>query len=392
MKKFKIFFRMFFGFIFFAPFVAWAIWLFTPKRKMVVAIIDKTEITNKGQERISLDWMLNYEKFTKTTTKLYSSTNDYFGFEPLEGTQYRLKGLENFSNDQLEQLSNICDVAYFTDTYGVYNNDLNSHINFNERSQKIYGGMSSQDISFLEKMKRKKKLILAEFNDIGSPTSAEIRSQFESLFAVHWTGWVARYFENLDTTANKEIPRWLIRNYLQQHSHEWPFLNSGIAFVNQNDQVEILSSESDLENTVPQIRTFEYGQKHLNLPHFMKYPYWLDIMTYNDSINHAVAAYEIYTTTKGANILRQNGIPDKFPAVIMHNKKDYKFYYFCGDFCDNPIQHITSYFKGVPFFSWLFYDSSIPDERKSFFWKYYRPMVTKIFNDYYEEINSKQKK
>lgn len=389
MKLIKLFFRISFGAIFLAPIVAWLIWLLSPKRKLVVAIIDKTELSDFGQERISLNWVLNYERFTKTRTKLYDFQNDYYGFSPLKNGKYRLKGLENFSNDQIEQLSELSDATFFTDTYGVYNNEWNSHINMNERSVKIYGGMSSQDITFLEKMKAKKKLIFAEFNDIASPTSPEIRSQFEALFGVHWTGWVARYFENLDTSTNKEIPRWLIKNYLVQHKNSWPFHKDGIGFVNQNDQVEILEAESDLINPVPQIRTFKYGQEHFNLPHLMKYPYWLDIMTYNDSINHAISAYEIHTTTKGAKILQQNNIPDKFAAVIMHNRKDYKFYYFCGDFTDNPIRHLSSYFKGVPFISPIFYDASIPDERKSFFWLFYRPMVTNILNDYYKELHNR---
>ncbi|MGF7230625.1 hypothetical protein [Arachidicoccus sp.] len=392
MKSIKLFFRIFFGAIILAPILAWLIWLFSPKRKLVIAIIDKTELNKNGQERISLDWILNYEKFTKTRTKLYNAGDDYYGFDPKKNGRYRLKGLENFTNDQIEQLSEISDATFFTDTYGVYNNEWDGHIKMDERSVKIYGGMSSQDMAYLEKMKARKKLILAEFNDIGSPTSSEIRSQFETLFGVHWTGWVARYFENLDTSQNKEIPRWLIKNYLQQHGNKWPFHKGGIGFVNQNDQIEILGSETDLTNPVPQIRTFKYGQEKFNLPHFIKYSYWLDIMTYNDSINHAISAYEIHTTRKGAKILQQNNIPDKFAAVIMHNQKDYKFYYFCGDFTDNPIKHRSSYFKGIPFISPLFYDVSNPNERKSFFWQYYRPMVTKILDDYYKELHSRNSK
>jgi hypothetical protein len=49
--------------ILFLPFWMWLAWLFTPKRKLVVAIVDKTVLTSKGQEHISLDWVLNYQRY-----------------------------------------------------------------------------------------------------------------------------------------------------------------------------------------------------------------------------------------------------------------------------------------------------------------------------------------
>ncbi len=89
--------------------------------------------------------------------------------------------------------------------------------------------MSKEDIGLLQRMKDKHKLIITEFNTIGSPTPPEIRRQFEEMFAIRWSGWIGRYFENLDTTVNKELPRWLINNYLSQHNHRWPFKKDGVA-------------------------------------------------------------------------------------------------------------------------------------------------------------------
>ena len=190
---------------------------------------------------------------------------------------------------------------------------------------------------------------------------------------------------------NKGIPGWLIHNYMNQHNNQWPFTHSGIVFVNKSEQIEILGTELDLIKPIPQIQTFKYGQEVFNLPSRIKYPYWVDILTYNDSINHAISAYQIFPTFRGSGILKANGIPERFPAVLMHNEADYKFYYFSGDYTDNPISHMTSYFKGISGVSWMFYDESNLDERKSFFWRYYRPMVTKIFNDYYNEIQKTPK-
>jgi hypothetical protein len=67
-------------------------WLFTPKKKLVLAIIDKTVLTPDGQEHVSLTWILNHQKFTKNRTQLYSVAGDYFGFFPKPDKKYRIKG------------------------------------------------------------------------------------------------------------------------------------------------------------------------------------------------------------------------------------------------------------------------------------------------------------
>src|SRR6187551_3484758 len=108
--------------IFLLPLWMWLAWVLTPKKKMVAVIVDKIEIPN-GEQHTSFTWVLNNQRFTKSKTHLYKNTNDYFGFFPLKNEKFRLKGLERFSTEMLEKLSNDADLVYFTDTYGVYKND-----------------------------------------------------------------------------------------------------------------------------------------------------------------------------------------------------------------------------------------------------------------------------
>jgi hypothetical protein len=166
------------------------LWLCTGKRKMVLAIIDKTVLTTKGQEHISLNWVLNQERFTKTNTDLYKREHDYFGFFPLEKEKFQLKGLERFNTTQLEQLSNDADLAYITDAYGIYKNEWYQQGDIKERSGIVYGGMSQQDFYFLDQMRTKHKLIITEFNCLASPTAPAVRSNFENTFGIKWTGWI----------------------------------------------------------------------------------------------------------------------------------------------------------------------------------------------------------
>jgi hypothetical protein len=364
------------------PLVMWIFWFFTPKKKLVVAIVDKTVLTTDAQEHTSLWWILNHNRFTKTATQSYKNSRDYFGFFPKDNERFKLKGLERFSSEQLKQLSNDADLAYFTDTYGMYRSEWYNQKQSTDRSNLIYGGMSAQDIEFLQDMKDRHKLIITEFNTIGSPTNAENRDKFEKMFGMHWTGWTARYFDNFDTTKNKELPRWLIGNYKKQHGQKWPFHKAGLAFVhNDDDQIVILEDSTHLTDPVPHIISFGYGQKVFGLPEKMKYPFWFDIITPSLSINHAVSRFDISLNAAGTAELKKYNIPTTFPAIVMHKDKDYQFYYFSGDFCDNPIGMGTSYFKGISMFRWMFYNSDDPAERKSFFWTFYRPMITAILEE-----------
>jgi hypothetical protein len=313
-------------------------------------------------------------------------SHDYFGFFPAANEQFKLKGLERFSRDQLSNLSDDADLVYFTDTYGVYKNEWYKRPTPAERLGLIYGGMSRQDIGLLKDMKARHKLMIAEFNSIGSPTAPPVREEFESLFGLHWTGWTARYFSSLDPAVNRELPHWLVNNYKLQHAGQWPFRHAGVAFVNNNEQLVVLEDSTQLTDPMPYIESTASGRQLLDIPKEMKYPFWFDIIDPVLMQNDIAANFVIRTNAKGEAELNKYNIPSHFPAVLLHNKSDYHFYYFSGDFCDNPISLNTSYFKGIGLFKWLFYNAANPAESESFFWNFYRPMMNKILLDYYRQL------
>lgn len=367
-------------FILLIPLWMWLGWVFTPNTKLVAAIIDKTVLTPEGKQHISFNWILNHQRYTKTSKKAYENAHDYYGFFPLDDEKYELKGLERFSSNGLIQLSEDADLVYFTDTYGIYNNEW--YKGENGHSGILYGGLSDKDVEFLSLMKAKNKLILSEFNTIGSPTRFENRARFEELFAIKWTGWTARYFDNLDIEVNKEIPIWLIDNYKKSHQGKWPFKRSGIVFVNDKSQVVILEDNTHLTDPMPHILSNLYARENLGVPEKIKYPFWFDIILSQPTINQTVASFKISANQKGLAELKKYGIPSEFPAVTMHKGEDYSFYYFSGDFSDNQIDLNTSYFKGIRLFKGMFYDEDDPMERASFFWNFYRPMLSNILKDY----------
>ncbi|MFA6278421.1 MAG: hypothetical protein WC622_16865 [Pedobacter sp.] len=363
------------------PFLMLLFWFLSPHQKLVIAIVDKTVLDQKGQEHISLNWILNYHKYTKNNTEGYKIARDYYGFFPKDNEQFRIRGLERFSASQIAQLSNDADLAYFTDTYGIYNKEWYQQKNNQRSSGILYGGLSNRDLEFLKLMKAKKKLIITEFNTIGSPTSPEIRGQFESLFGMKWSGWTARYFDKLDTLVNKELPVWMVKNYKAANHNKWPFRKSGIVFVSDYDQVVVLEDSTHLSDSMPYIVSTVNAQETLGLPEKIKYPFWFDVILPDEKINTIDSKFDLNLNKIGLAELKKFGIPSSFPAVLRQSTPNPKFYYFSGDFCDNPISLKTSYFKGISFFKFLFYDVEDPMERNSFFWNFYKPLITNILKN-----------
>jgi hypothetical protein len=368
----------------------WLAWWLQPRRRLTVAIIDKTVAGPNPQEHLSLDWVLNQQRFMKTATRAYRPGADYFGFFPGSDHHYRLKGLERFRPDDIGRLAADADLAYFTDTYGVYTAEWYGRLPPGSRSTLLYGGMSEQDIALLKAIKARHKTAIAEFNSIGSPTPEPIRKAFESLYGLHWSGWTARYFPLLDTVKNPDLPRWLVENYRAGHAGGWPFHRDGMAWVNNDGRVVVLEAGRTLRTAVPGIETTP-AAAGLGLPDSIGYPFWFDVLE-PDTVagpNETLAVFNIDVNPDGARQLAENGIPERCPAILRHLGADYGFYYFSGDFCDNPIGFTSSYFKGAAFIENIFRGKVSEGDRTPFFWDFYRPLLTGVLESEYQRTRTR---
>lgn len=99
--------------------------------------------------------------------------------------------------------------------------------------------------------------------------------------------------------------------------------------------------------------------------------------------NNAVSVFHFKTNAKGDSLLTALRIPNPFPAVIEHFDKDYKFYYFCGDFCNYNIQFSFSKFYGSDALFRFINETDESSRNKFFFWNYYYPLMNKILDSYY---------
>lgn len=265
----------------------WIWWAYTEKKKLNIFVLDKTVLNQTYQEHISFYWVLNKFRFVNNEGNKYSPEKDYYGFFQDGKGGYSIKDLESKSTQVLEKLADDYDMVYYTDLYGIYWDEWYNeypHIKpeltpgkIGERSELIYGGLTKNELEFIKLMKLKKKLIINEFNIIASPTQNYIREEYEKEFDMKWLSWVGRYFDNLDTAVNKELPRWLIRNYKEQNNNQWPFTKSGIVFVRNDDKIVILENKTHLEKEVPYIYTSNDYAEYFKVAPEIKYPFWFDI-------------------------------------------------------------------------------------------------------------------
>ncbi len=378
----------FFAGIIFSPILSYFHWVLKPKKTIDIIIIDKTVANKQKNEHASFNWLLHNLKIVRKNNRALYSIDDYYGFFPQKNEEFFVSDFEKLGPEELGKILKKNQMIYITDSYGVYNNEWYQHKLISERSGLLYGGLTNMEVNILKQYKESKKLIISEFNSIGSPTPKEVRNNFEKLFNLKWTGWVGRYFDNL-SEANTELPLWLVKNYKRQHNYKWPFKKSGIAFVNENDQIEILDEGKDLAKVVPEIVTKKQTAEQLRLPEVISYPYWFDILQI-DSTNTPLSIYHISATARGDSIMKRNGIPTTFPAVIEHYENDYKFYYFAGDFADNNISRNWSHFSGFPSIK-SFFSSLKNGDRENFYWNYYYPLMSDILERYHDGLQTSRR-
>lgn len=362
------------------PLVMFVLWLIKIPQTRQVVILDKTVLNSEAQEHSSFWWYAVNNKWVKPSGELYDLSTDYYGFFPKQDFKYEIRDLNQFNSaEKIDSLADNTDWYYINDAYGIYEAEWLNQTEQTKRSKKIYGGLSKWDVAFASAMKEQGKLVIAEFNCFASPAFYQVRRDFEDLYQIRWNGWTGRYFESLDTAINKEIPKWLIYGYLEQHNEVWPFKSSGIAFIHEDERIEILENKVHLNEELPHI-FLAPNSTIPQLPRSIGYPFWFD-QVQTSTNNNVPAFYKLNTTYKGDSILNKHGILKSFPAVIAHPRnldEPYAFYYLSGDFSDNPINKSMAKFEGIEYM-WPMITGNAQRERNTFFWRFYLPLLDHIF-------------
>lgn len=391
-EELKIYLRRLWPFILLVvglPVLSFAIWLLLPAKHLEILVIDKTVRDDTHREHAGFFWTLDHSKYKKSSGEFYAVDKDYLGFFPNGKADFGIsKDLAGKTEEDIRSLARETDLVFIADTYGVYESDFNVKT-LDEKSRKIYGGLEYSDIQLIRAAKEEGKVVVAEFNSIASPTSNLIRTEFENLMGVKWTGWIGRYFDELDTLLNDEVPNWMIRQY--QHQHEnWDLSGPGLIFIKETGEIEAFLHLQDYENRVPLIRTQRANKKGFRLPEVVPYPDWFDVMMI-DRDYEVISYYDIEPTTTGMQRLRSMGLPRFFPAAVVRTLERGKQYYFSGDFSDMSGGFGASHFYGLPLLWRGLYVASDYTNRQSFFWNYYNPLINQVLRDTHKDLDAHSK-
>lgn len=348
------------------------LWIIKQNTELNVLILDKTVPDQTYREHSGLTWLLNNEKYITSNRERYSIQKGYSGFVPKEGEDYEIRPLP-------KDLGNY-DVFYLADSYGVYEKEFYGDNQTGERSEHLYGGLQEEEVDAIhhELLSHKDKTLIAEFNTFASPTSASARDKVSNLLNVDWTGWIGRYFPELD---GEEVPSWVKENY-EKSNGEWNFSGEGLVFVNSNDYIVVIDKD-DFTGEGPSFQYTTLGEKLFNNKKSdTNYSYWFDIISARNQ-DEIVASYRLSVTKEGESKLLENGIPITFPAVIQHQNASYSAYYFAGDYADEG--DVPSIYQTRGISNWREIAQS-----DSFYWRVYVPMIKQILRHGLEPANDQE--
>ncbi len=361
------------------PVISWISWKLMDKEQINLLVLDKTTPNGNFSEHLSFFWVANQKRWVKSDGAEYNFAEDFYGFHPGENGDYVIKDLAVYGENGLTDIVDSLDVAFFADTYGIYNSNWKDHPDFGKDTISLfYGGLKEMEFNLLREMKKKGKTIIAEFNFFASPTKPVMRRQTEELLGVRWSGWVGKYYETLDTTMNPDIPKWIPYLYQKNYKKKYNFNKAGIVLVGGRGKIVILDASQHLKQNFPVLESELSTHIQYNVPQEIYYPYWFDINT-TDERNHVLAWFNLEVTKAGQELLNRYNLPNRFPAIIEHDDK-YRFLYFACDFSDNEMGIYSSYFRGISELKSAFYSENQVKDRKMFFWEYYRPFMGNVMD------------
>jgi hypothetical protein len=339
------------------------LWQFQPSHKLNVLILDKTVPNQSYREHKGLIWVLNNSKYVKSDLRPYTINTDYKGFKPESGGKYKVA--------ELPKSLAPYNLIYMTDQYGVYKEEFSGDNKYGNRTEKIYGGLSSKDVDQIEKtlISSKGKTLISEFNTFASPTSDNVRNKISNLLNLDWSGWIGRYFSDLNST---EVPQWVKANYEKQH-HKWDFSGKGLVFVSKNNYIVVID-RNELKESGIRFQLTRDGKKLFKTDIQGLYQYWFDINSARNK-DEILATYHLAVSKKANQELEGYGIPTSFPAVIFHPNAKYASYYFSGDFADEtevPAIYQTVGFDRI---------KKHLGENGNFYWNVYVPMMKTILKN-----------
>jgi hypothetical protein len=352
--------------------IPYLLWEMSAEKELEVLIINKTVPDQSYMNHKGVVWALNYSKYTKANEEHYDVAKDFAGVEPLGTSEYSIKPIEEFPASEYN-------LIYIADTYGVYEETINGENPQQKSPSLIYGGITMEEITSIKNIVFKNQTTLvAEFNSFADPTGLEARQELTNLLGVKWTGWIGRYFDELNPEKNNEIDLSMVSNYEKQTGGAWKFQEGGLILIKEDGEIIILEESKDFDGMGVEFTFTEKGKEFFGKSITAQYNSWFDILAAEEA--ETMANYNLNLTEEGVEKLRNYNIPSVFPAVTRSITYGLSAYYFAGDYALS--QGIPSFYKYKGLDIILRSLSSFQrNDSDDFYYHAFMPMMDKILDE-----------
>lgn len=343
-----------------------------PSTPISIYILDKTVRNKIYNEHLPFFWVLNNYKFVKKDGRPYNYKKDYYGVSPAPPGSAEPFFFKRITIDQVDSFSNYYDALYYCDAFGMMSDEWFGQSKPKYRDVAIDAGIKQTDYLLLKEMAQKKKLVICEFNVIGSPTSELNRVKLSELYGIKWNGWYGKYFNSLKFD-NNEIPEWIKKDVMQTDK-SWRYSKPGIILINPIERPVILEFGVELHSQHPYIDNQDKLLKELSIVDYQPFTEWFEIIEASDTVI-VEAKLVLPVNPNGNKVLLKNGLKNQFPLIVSYQKR---MYYIAGDFSYNRVFYPSSY---------LYNYGKIKayiekDPQKLFFWSFYKPFISGLLVNY----------
>lgn len=355
------------------PVMGHFLWMVQKQKPLNLMIVNKTVPSSSENEVKSLNWVLNYEKVSKTGNEAYDFSKDYFGYHPDALNQER--AIRAYRLEELPEIKAEYDGLIYLDNEGVeYKTPGYSSITH-------YGGFNQTDYLLLKEMIANNKLVITEFNFFSDPTEDLVRYNTEQLMDIYTLRWKGKFFKDLDKKkiANEIDIKWL-DSYKEINQKEWDYSGAGLVLCNEKqDRIVVLPAEGYMEESFPTIETSSENKDLYNLPSRTAFEGWFEIVYPGG--NEVISNINLNLNEAGVELMKKNGLDPVFPACIKMTDKP--VYFLTGDFSKQDVvlawskmRILSDLCRGIC--------RGRTKNPKQFFQTYYIPFMSTIIERYHK--------
>jgi hypothetical protein len=358
-----------------------SIWFLLPKRQVSIHVHDKTvpEPVDYREHR-ELFYLAKHYRLTDQSGNFLDYKVDYSGFHPES---------DNRKERLTKELIADAKLLYLADAYGVYDYE-DGLKSYEERLpfelidiDLLFGGFDTEEVSLIEEFaSNPDNILVGEHNVFGYPTYLYEGSstRLQELFGVSYSGWLVRYYEDLE-----EVAYWVKLLYTRIYGKQFDLKGPAIVVVREDSSRSgwygdlLIFQEEDFTRQYPTVNISEDNYLTEDASSRAPYLYWVEVLEVTSSNVKVLANYEFPLNEEALEKLEIRGIKPLIPAIIYKDDPDSaKKIYFSGDFVDQipallpswltysvNIQKAITYLPGMP-------------PQYSFYFRMYAPILKNI--------------